>query len=532
MNDINNLDIRTHIIDAIVDVFDTMVSMQIEFSDSKPPDTTGTGRMAATVNFAGNVVGFLTIQVPAEMSRLMMAAMLDSDPEENEDEGKIRDLIAEISNIVGANLKTALNGDGHQCVISTPSITYGTDFTIKSLQMERFERFIFTHQENYIFVEVGLKPEQAACVGGELGPTDTHAPNSNADDVKIDVLDLNARVSEAVIDVFDTLLSLKLEPADAASVESLEGIRTVGSVSFAGDANGMVSIHAGDGFSRQMAAEMLGMEVEEIEGDEEIRNMLGEMGNIVGRNLRSVFTDAGFMCALSTPSFTSGSDFKVDALNMEKYERLAFRCGKNVIFVELGVKASELVQADTTPAKDLRALDDDTTQPDPPAQSQEVEAQDPATATTASDLTTPEQPDLSAKPDLAKAAEQEQSQISEKSDRPGPAEPEQPSVQARKNGSAETQAAKIPEDLDLDLLLDIPLELKVELGRARIKIHKLLKLAPGSAVKLIKLEGDPVDILVNSTLIARGEVVVQNEKYGIRVTEITSRMDRIRSFGI
>jgi flagellar motor switch protein FliN/FliY len=153
---------------------------------------------------------------------------------------------------------------------------------------------------------------------------------------------------------------------------------------------------------------------------------------------------------------------------MEKYERLAFRCGKNVIFVELGVKA----------------------------------------------------------------AEQEQSQISEKSDRPGPAEPEQPSVQAKKNGSAETQAAKTPEDLDLDLLLDIPLELKVELGRAKIKIHKLLKLAPGSAVKLIKLEGDPVDILVNSTLIARGEVVVQNEKYGIRVTEITNRMDRIRSFGI
>jgi flagellar motor switch/type III secretory pathway protein FliN len=60
----------------------------------------------------------------------------------------------------------------------------------------------------------------------------------------------------------------------------------------------------------------------------------------------------------------------------------------------------------------------------------------------------------------------------------------------------------------------------------------LLNLAPGSAVKLIKLEGEPVDIRANETLIARGEVVVQNEKYGIRVTEITSRLDRIRSFGI
>ena len=76
------------------------------------------------------------------------------------------------------------------------------------------------------------------------------------------------------------------------------------------------------------------------------------------------------------------------------------------------------------------------------------------------------------------------------------------------------------------------LEIKVELGRAKIQLQELLRLSPGSAVKLVKLEGEPVDILANETLIARGEVVVQNEKYGIRVTEITSRMDRIRSFGI
>ena len=481
MNDINNLDIRTHITDAIVNVFDTMVSMEVEFFDSEPPDTTGAERMAATVAFAGNIVGLIMIQVPSEISGLMMAAMLDSEADEIEDEAKRRDLIAEISKIVGGNLISALNDDGHQCVISTPSITYGTDFTIKSLPMERFERFIFTHQENYIIVEVGLKPEQTASVGNKLGQTDIPAQLKNADVVKIDALDLNARVSEAVIDVFDTMLSLKLEPADAVSLDTLEGIRNVGSVSFAGDANGMIRIHAGDSFSREMAAEMLGRKVEEIEGDEEIRDMLGEMGNIVGGNLKAVFADAGLRFALSTPFFTTGSDFKIDAHNMENFEQLAFCCGKNVIFVELGINVSELVQADTRQGKDIPALDDETTQADPPAQSQQEEAQGPTTS--ASD-------------------------------------------------PAESQASKTPEDLDLDLLLDIPLELKVELGRARIKIHKLLKLAPGSAVKLIKLEGDPVDILVNNTLIARGEVVVQNEKYGIRVTEITNRMDRIRSFGI
>ena len=96
-------------------------------------------------------------------------------------------------------------------------------------------------------------------------------------------------------------------------------------------------------------------------------------------------------------------------------------------------------------------------------------------------------------------------------------------------------AMKIPEemqtveDFDLNLLLDIPLEITVELGRTSIQIQELLDLGPGSAVTLSKLKGEPVDILANEKLIARGEVVLQNKKYGIRITEITSRMNRIKS---
>ncbi|MGD9044103.1 MAG: flagellar motor switch protein FliN [Desulfobacterales bacterium] len=85
------------------------------------------------------------------------------------------------------------------------------------------------------------------------------------------------------------------------------------------------------------------------------------------------------------------------------------------------------------------------------------------------------------------------------------------------------------EDFDLNLLLDIPLEITVELGRAKVQIQELLNLGPGSTVSLSKLEGEPVDILANEKLIARGEVVLQNKKYGIRITEITSRMNRIKS---
>jgi flagellar motor switch protein FliN/FliY len=86
----------------------------------------------------------------------------------------------------------------------------------------------------------------------------------------------------------------------------------------------------------------------------------------------------------------------------------------------------------------------------------------------------------------------------------------------------------MPEDFGLDILVDIPVELTVELGRTKIPINELLKLQPGSAVKLAKLEGEPVDILANDVLIARGEVVVRNEKYGIRITEITSRAERLK----
>ena len=132
-----------------------------------------------------------------------------------------------------------------------------------------------------------------------------------------------------------------------------------------------------------------------------------------------------------------------------------------------------------------------------------------------------------------KSVKTEETQVTEKQESlQVTAEPEQPAVQTQENVATEAKKLKTLEDFDLDLLLDIPLNIKVELGRARIKIQKLLNLAPGSAVKLVKLEGEPVDILINETLIAKGEVIVQNEKYGIRVTEITSRMDRIRSFSI
>jgi flagellar motor switch protein FliN/FliY len=75
--------------------------------------------------------------------------------------------------------------------------------------------------------------------------------------------------------------------------------------------------------------------------------------------------------------------------------------------------------------------------------------------------------------------------------------------------------------------MDIPLQLTVELGRTKMPIKEILDLGPGSIVELDKLAGEPVDILVNNKLIAKGEVVVIDESFGVRITDIVSKMERI-----
>ena len=84
---------------------------------------------------------------------------------------------------------------------------------------------------------------------------------------------------------------------------------------------------------------------------------------------------------------------------------------------------------------------------------------------------------------------------------------------------------------ELDFILDIPLELSVELGKSKMLVNDLLQLGQGSIVELNKLAGEPVEIYINHKLIARGEVVVVNEKFGVRLTDIISPMDRVRSLG-
>jgi len=95
----------------------------------------------------------------------------------------------------------------------------------------------------------------------------------------------------------------------------------------------------------------------------------------------------------------------------------------------------------------------------------------------------------------------------------------------------EPTASLQKEGANLDFVLDIPLEVSVELGRTKMLISDLLQLGQGSVVELSKLAGEPLEILVNQKLIARGEVVVVNEKFGVRLTDIISPVDRVKQLG-
>lgn len=107
-------------------------------------------------------------------------------------------------------------------------------------------------------------------------------------------------------------------------------------------------------------------------------------------------------------------------------------------------------------------------------------------------------------------------------------------TQAAKNGEQRLEFDTLNEgagetaDVSLDMILDVPVTLAMEVGRTRISIRNLLQLNQGSVVELDRAAGEPLDVFVNGTLVAHGEVVVINEKFGIRLTDVISPAERVR----
>ena len=140
----------------------------------------------------------------------------------------------------------------------------------------------------------------------------------------INSLDLKAFITGAVSEIFDSMLSMSVELVDNILGENKNGSSIVGSVSFAGNALGIISIHMTDDFAKKICENMLDIKSDEVKM-EDVNDVIGEISNMIGGNLKSRLCDSNFPCDLSIPSVTYGNEFKIENKNWARKENYCFR---------------------------------------------------------------------------------------------------------------------------------------------------------------------------------------------------------------
>ena len=453
MEKITDDTMRQTIASTLIETFDTMMSMALEAVGDNVATGLDESRMVGTIHFGGDVVGVISFHLSEPFARKVTSAMLGIEADAIKSNEEINDVIGDLANIVAGNLKTEFLDAGLTCIISTPSITSGTDFKIDPVDTAPPVKFTFREKDEYVLVEL--------CVKEEIGAKEDIMSDLSSDVImeRITGVDIKTAIVNSVIDVFYTMLDMEVEAIQQVPDSFTEEMRTVGSVTLTGEVDGVFNIQVNDDFGRAMTAAMLGMDVKEVQSEEEVYDVIREVSNIIGGNLKSNFVDAGLSCVLSTPSITNGRDFKVSPTHVIKPDRFLFSHKDSVIIVEAGVKRDE--------STSVEKAEDSTEKSTPVEDFQTV---------------------VPAIPD-----------------------------------------SEVDQFKNLGLVMDIPLQVTVELGRSRKRINDVLKMEPGSVVELEQMEGEPVDILINQTLIAKGFVVVEKEKYGIRISEIVSRKERMKS---
>lgn len=449
--------IEKTIANSVIETFDTMLSMPLQKVGKVTDPDLNENRLVGAVNYAGEVVGTMSLHVSEAFARLITCSMLGIQDSDIEGIEEIKDVLGELANIISGNLKSDFLDADLACIISTPSITRGSDFKIEPSKMGDMYNWVFRYKNHEILVEITLKED----IGAKAELAGINTLTSDQIREKINSVDIPTTVINAVIDVFYTMLSMETENIPQVPEGFIEDKRTVGTVSFAGDVQGLFNIQVNDDFARTMTAAMLGIEESEIESEEEVFDVLRELSNIIGGNLKSAFVDAGLATVLSTPAITNGYDFRVESLNIIKTQRFLFSCGGSTIIVDAGIKRDEVRDGQE------------------------------------------------AQPHASEADGDEQ-------------------VELGAEGTDQKDVSN--EQRNLELIMEIPLEITVELGRTQKRIQELLQMGHGSVLNLAQLEGEPVDLLVKETLIAKGEVVVEKEKYGIRIVEVVSRKERVKSF--
>ena len=156
--------------------------------------------------------------------------------------------------------------------------------------------------------------------------------------MELTAFNLASFLRKATQEVFDTMLSMELGEND--DIEALPGgtHQVVGSVSMAGTVSGTVNIYVSDKFARVITADMLGMELDEVDNDEEVHDVVGELSNMIGGDLKSRLCDAGFECNLSIPSITSGMNFQIESKGWAINEQVFYEFRDHIALIQAFLK--------------------------------------------------------------------------------------------------------------------------------------------------------------------------------------------------
>lgn len=155
----------------------------------------------------------------------------------------------------------------------------------------------------------------------------------------IKALNFCSFLQTGVSQVFSTMLSMDVQTLGGDCPSRLEGDRIIGSVGFAGAIMGSITIEVERTFAGMMTAAMLGIEPDEVGGEEDVFDVLGEVSNMIGGNLKSRLCDTGFPCELSIPSIVAGRDFNLESRDWSTHECLAFRHQDHLALVNVYVKS-------------------------------------------------------------------------------------------------------------------------------------------------------------------------------------------------
>ncbi len=335
METIYTFDIEKAVVDSVTEVFDTMLSMDVEHFEQISQSYLYGERILGSVNFVGHVTGIVNIQISREFSREVTCAMMGIEDEDIEGSEEIKDVIGELCNMVGGSVTSNLRDAGLSCKLSTPVLTTGKDYKFKTRDMARHEYLTFYHDKHTILVDVGIKSSEM-----ENGADDL---NSEAEkkEVKTELHSFSVKesITKSVPEVFDTMLEMDVLACDPSQVDLENDVqRIAGSISMSGTIQGRLNLQTTEAFSREMTAAMLGMETEKIEDLEEVKDVIGEICNMITGALKSDLCDAGYNCALSPPSFTTGSDFEMKMLQLSRREEFGYRFDGHALVIMVGLE--------------------------------------------------------------------------------------------------------------------------------------------------------------------------------------------------